>query len=150
LPNTISPSIPLLEPQCLFQPHEPPQHTSPVSQIPPHAWPHISTLLKAHAPLRSPQSRVQTLRISDFVGDSSLEGIVLGLVYTVPGPAAAEKELRSLDENGEVWGRGVGRAESGRRCLEEAVNRVEEGRMMEGVLQVPGRWRVAFLVYMVD
>jgi hypothetical protein len=71
-------------------------------------------------------------------------------VYTVPEPAAAGKELRSLDENGEVWGRGVGRAEACRRCLEEAVNQVEEGRMMEGVLQVQGRWRVAFLVYMVD
>ena len=44
----------------------------------------------------------------------------------------------------------MGRAEGGRRCLEEAVNQVEEGRMMEGVLQVQGRWRVAFLVYMVD
>jgi hypothetical protein len=71
-------------------------------------------------------------------------------VYTVPEPAAAGKELRSLDENGEVWERGVGRAEAGRWCLEEAVNQVEEGRMMEGVLQVQGRWRVAFLVYMVD
>jgi hypothetical protein len=71
-------------------------------------------------------------------------------VYTIPETAAVGKELRSVDENGEVWGRGAGRAEGGRRCLEEAVNQVEEGRMMEGVLQVQGRWRVAFLVYTVD
>jgi hypothetical protein len=84
------------------------------------------------------------------VGDSTLEGVVLGLVYTVSEPATAEKELRSWDGKNEVWGREMRREEGDKKCLEEAVDQVEEGRMMEGVLQVGGRWRIGFLVYMVD
>ncbi|PMD44168.1 hypothetical protein L207DRAFT_579122 [Hyaloscypha variabilis F] len=150
LPSTLSPTTPHTEPQCLFQPHQPPQSTSPESTIPSHAWSHIATLLKAHTPLTSPQSRVQTLRISELVGDSSLEGVVLGLVFTVSEPVAAEKELRSLNENEQAWGREMGREERDKMCLEAAVSQVEAERMMEGVLQVQSRWRVGFLVYMVD
>lgn len=77
---------------------------------------------------------------------------MLGLVYTVPEAGAADKELRSLDGsgNGEVWGREMGREEGDRRCLAEAVSQVEKERLMEGVLQVQGRWRVGFLVYTLD
>jgi hypothetical protein len=71
-------------------------------------------------------------------------------VYTVPEPAAAEKELRSLDGNGEASGRGVRREEGEKNCLENAASQVEAGRMMEGVLQFQGSRRVGFLVYMVD
>ena len=79
-----------------------------------------------------------------------MEGVVLGLVYTIPEPAAAEKELRSLSGDADVWGREMGREEGDKKCLEAAVSQVEAGRMMEGVLQVQSRWRVGFLVYMVD
>lgn len=78
-----------------------------------------------------------------------MEGVVLGLVYTIPEPAAAEKELRSLDENEQVRGRELRREESDKKCLEAAVSQVESGRMMEGVLQLQSRWRVGFLVYTV-
>jgi hypothetical protein len=140
------------EPQCLFAPHETPQRHPSASYIPPHAWRHISSLLASHTPLTSTESKVQTLRISDLVNDASLEGIGLGLVYTVPEAGAAGKELRSLDGsgNGEVWGREMGREEGDRRCLAQAVSQVEKERLMEGVLQVQGRWRVGFLVYMLD
>lgn len=140
------------EPQCLFAPHEPPQRTASASYIPPHAWRHISSLLASHTPLTTTQSKVQTLRVSDLINDASLEGLVLGLVYTVPEAGAADKELRSLDGsgNGEVWGREMGREEGDRRCLAEAVSQVEKERLMEGVLQVQGRWRVGFLVYTLD
>ena len=84
------------------------------------------------------------------MGDSSLEGVVLGLVFTVSEPVAAEKELRSLNENEQAWGREMGREERDKMCLEAAVSQVEAERMMEGVLQVQSRWRVGFLVYMVD
>ena len=73
-------------------------------------------------------------------------------MYTVPEAGAAGKELRSLDGsgNGEVWGREMGREEGDRRCLAQGVSQVEKERLMEGVLQVQGRWRVGFLVYMLD
>lgn len=73
-------------------------------------------------------------------------------MYTVPESGAAGKELRSLDGNGngEVWGKEMAGEEEKKRCLEEAISQVETNRMMEGVLQVPRRWRVGFLVYMVD
>jgi len=54
-------------------------------------------------------------------------------VYTVSKPAAAEKELRSLDGNGEVWGREIWREEGDKKCLEEAVSKVEQGRMEEAL-----------------
>lgn len=69
-------------------------------------------------------------------------------MYTVSETAAAEKELRSLDGTGNVEVRG--REEEDKGCLEEAVSHVAEDMMMEGQLQVEGRWRVGFLVYMVD
>jgi len=50
--------------------------------------------------------------------------------------------------------RGVvaGEGEQERRsCIEEAVRKVEEGRVMEGVLELDGRGgTVGFLVYRVD
>lgn len=73
-------------------------------------------------------------------------------MYTVSETAAAEKELRSLDGNGNVdlWGREAGREDGDQKCLEEAVSHIEANRMMEGQLQFQGKWRVGFLVYMVD
>lgn len=87
---------------------------------------------------------MQTLRLSDLTSDSSLEGIVLGLVYTVSEPTAREKELRDLKEME------VEKEEKDLLCLTEAVRMVEERRMMEGVLEVTGSGRVGFLVYRVD
>jgi len=91
---------------------------------------------------------VQTLRLSDLTSDSSLEGIVLGLVYTVSEPTAGEKELRDLKEV-EVEKENE-KEEKDLLCLTEAVRMVEERRLMEGVLEVTGKGRVGFLVYRVD
>jgi hypothetical protein len=89
---------------------------------------------------------VQTLRLSELTNDSSLEGVILGLVYTVSEPTAREKELRDLNEVKME----TEKEEKDLLCLKEAVRLVEERRMMEGVLEVTGKGRVGFLVYRVD
>jgi len=104
---------------------------------------------------------VQTLHLHDFTDDASLEGLVLGLVFSTGERESSEKELRSLPMQNspsegvkEMRRRGVvaGEGEQERRsCIEEAVRKVEEGRVMEGVLELDGRGgTVGFLVYRVD
>jgi len=145
-PSISKSNLPLSRLQCIFAPHQPSQNTASPSTIPSHAWSHITTLLTTYTPLTSPRSRVQTLRLSDLTSDSSLEGVVLGLVYTVSEPTVREKELRDLKE-AEVERE---KEEKDFSCLKEAARMVEEKRMMEGVLEVTGRGRVGFLVYRVD
>ncbi|PVH76239.1 hypothetical protein DL98DRAFT_465421 [Cadophora sp. DSE1049] len=110
---------------------------------------------------------VQTLHLRDFSDDASLEGLVLGLVFSTGERESSDKELRSLPVQSspsesakerevevEMRKRGVvnGEGEQERRsCIEEAVRKVEEGRVMEGVLELDGRGgTVGFLVYRVD
>jgi hypothetical protein len=86
--------------------------------------------------------------------DSSLESVVLGLVYTIPERPAGQKELRGLNGGSVIGGLG---GESRRmkerdeqKCLDDAMKSVETGRQMEGVLEMEGKGKVGFLVYRVD
>ncbi len=181
LVHSISPTSPpateLIHSTCAFAPHVPLRQTQSSFSIPPSAWPLIRTLLSSHIlpppPSSNPQlstssepqtspdnpspppvtqaalvthNSVQTLNLKDPSDDASLEGVVLGLVFSTGAREAAEKELRSIAAR-DMEG---GEAER-RTCVEEAVRKVEQGRTMEGVLELDGRGgTVGFLVYRVD
>ncbi|KAL5324442.1 hypothetical protein ACEPPN_008988 [Leptodophora sp. 'Broadleaf-Isolate-01'] len=106
-------------------------------------------------PLRN---SVQTLHLRDFTTDASLENLILGLVFSTGKPDASYKELRSLTTNpssSEMRKRTTSGGTNGERrswtCIEEAIRKVEEERVMEGVLELDGRGgTVGFLVYRVD
>lgn len=63
---------------------------------------------------------------------------MLGLVYTMP---EGRKELRALDEKRDL---------EDEKCVDEALESVESGRQMEGVLDIEGKGKVGFLVYRLD
>ncbi|KAH7407815.1 hypothetical protein BKA64DRAFT_775900 [Cadophora sp. MPI-SDFR-AT-0126] len=195
-PPTLPSSPSASQQTCAFTPHIPLRTTQSAFSIPASAWPLLRTLLTTHiipqAAFSPPtpssaqldavaaeqqqkpppeklilHNSVQTLHLRDFTDDASLEGLVLGLVFSTGDPDASEKELRSVsvpetvnDNDREAAvemrkrKRGVveGQGERERRgCIEEAVRRVEEGRVMEGVLELDGRGgTVGFLVYRVD
>ncbi|KAK0116724.1 hypothetical protein ONS96_012575 [Cadophora gregata f. sp. sojae] len=183
-PATLSSTAQDSQQTCAFTPHVPLRTTQSAFSIPDSAWPLLRTLLSTHiipesaslSPPSSPESQtqtqastqqdidqqefilhnsVQTLHLRDFTDDASLEGLVLGLVFSTGEQDASYKELRSLPESAqEVRKRGAvnGEGEQERRsCIEEAVRKVEEERVMEGVLELDGRGgTVGFLVYRVD
>jgi hypothetical protein len=94
---------------------------------------------------------VQTLRLAELTNDASLEGVVLGLVYTVPKNRSGSKELRGLRAGGVgLGGESRGKEEEEETCLESAMRSVEMKRQMEGVLEMEGKGKVGFLVYRVD
>ncbi|KAE8442268.1 hypothetical protein EG329_003528 [Mollisiaceae sp. DMI_Dod_QoI] len=174
-------------PQCAFHPQNylTPSHsishhpilnpnaipTNTYTNIPSHAWPHITSLLLSHStPLFSgpalARNSVQTLRLSSLSSDAALENIVLGMVFTAP-PSEEKFELRSVAEvvvREKVEGRvevemreelvgeeGLGMGEvDERKCVEEAIRGVEQSRQVEGELVMGGRGKVGFLVYRVD
>lgn len=169
-----SPPVPQqpLQETCSFKPHTPLRTTQSAFSIPQSAWPLLQTLLNTHIipqiatpspptssssdpsppspPIQQQQQRplhdsVQTLPLRSFSDDASLEGLVLGLVFsTGEEKDASYKELRSLSPPKDA------EAEK-RSCIEDAVRKVEEGRVMEGVLELDGRGgTVGFLVYRVD
>jgi hypothetical protein len=97
-----------------------------------------------------------------LTSDASLEGVVLGLVFSPPENSAADKELRSLSHRKARKGKGKGRGKKvGEKetqgtmgdegnCLAQAIKHVEEARQMEGVFDIEGKGSVGFLVYRVD
>ncbi|KAF8851929.1 hypothetical protein BDZ45DRAFT_130564 [Acephala macrosclerotiorum] len=170
----LNPSAPLAAappseaPQCVFHPHnhlthdlpQRPMNPAAYSNIPTHAWPHISSLLLSHSnslTTGSPMVRnnVQTLRLSSLTNDISLESVVVGLVFTAPeNSPAAGHELRSLPLKGEsrvgMKEELVGEGEAGRKCVEEAIRNVESAKQVEGVLEMSGRGKFGYLVYRTD
>jgi len=155
----------ITQPQCLFTPHQPSQQSQNPSSIPSSAWPHIQSLLRSHTaslPSQPFANLVETLRPSSLTSDASLEGVVLGLVFSPPENSAADKELRSLSHRkgrkgkGKRKGKKVGEKETQGtmddegNCLMQAIKHVEEARQMEGVLDIEGKGSVGFLVYRVD
>ncbi|KAH7356584.1 hypothetical protein BKA65DRAFT_210213 [Rhexocercosporidium sp. MPI-PUGE-AT-0058] len=166
---------------CAFSPHLPLRTTQSSFSIPESAWPLLQTLLTTHiipqaAPASPPSSTppstpsspgtqpeeqqqqklitknsVLTLPLRDFTTDASLENLILGLVFsTGEQEDASYKELRSLPE---ISRRAQEEEERSRSwaCVEEAIRKVEEERVMEGVLGLDGRGgTVGFLVYRVD
>lgn len=101
---------------------------------------------------------MKTLRLSALTSDASLEGVVLGLVFSPPENSAGDKELRSLSHRKARKGKGKKVAEKETQgtmdgegnCLAQAIKHVEEARQMEGVLEIEGKGSVGFLVYRVD
>jgi len=105
---------------------------------------------------------VKTLRLSALTSDASLEGVVLGLVFSPPENSAGDKELRSLSHRKARKGKGKGKGkkvaeketqgimDDEGNCLAQAIKHVEEARQMEGVLEIEGKGSVGFLVYRVD
>jgi hypothetical protein len=103
---------------------------------------------------------VKTLRLSALTSDASLEGVVLGLVFSPPENSAGDKELRSLSHRKARKGKGKGKKVAEKEthgtmddegnCLAQAIRHVEEARQMEGVLEIEGKGSVGFLVYRVD
>ncbi|KUJ11929.1 uncharacterized protein LY89DRAFT_673735 [Mollisia scopiformis] len=153
------------QPQCAFHPHNHLTHEisqrpitpSSYTNIPSHAWPHISSLLLSHSssltsgpPLA--KNSVQTLRLSSLTNDVTLESVVLGLVFTAPENEVGNLELRDLSSNKmaeELVGEMQEEGEE-RKCVQDAVRRVEGERQVEGVLEMSGRGKMGFLVYRVD
>ncbi len=110
---------------------------------------------------------MHTLRLKDIVDDVSLEGVVVGLVYTAPDPSDRELELRDEEPKAQrstssssdlqrFKSRGPEDEEAGgqaaKKCLSEAILAVHRERVMEGVLELPGGkgGKVGFLVYRID
>ena len=109
---------------------------------------------------------MKTLRLSALTSDASLEGVVLGLVFSPPENSAGDKELRSLSHRKARKGKGKGKGKvKGKKvaekatqgimddegnCLAQAIKHVEEARQMEGVFEIEGKGSVGFLVYRVD
>jgi hypothetical protein len=93
-----------------------------------------------------------------LTSDASLEGVVLGLVFSPPENSAGDKELRSLSRHRARKGKGKkagekesqGRVDEEGTCLDQAIKHVEDTRQMEGVLEIEGKGSVGFLVYRVD
>jgi hypothetical protein len=106
---------------------------------------------------------MQTIDLGATFAEGTLEGVVLGVVYTakdqyvsqapVPGTGAVVGQGKELS----VEGREEGKREEARDqspaktlgCLESAVRKVGERRQMEGVLEFE-KGRVSFLVYRID
>ncbi|XMA13185.1 hypothetical protein WAI453_005976 [Rhynchosporium graminicola] len=146
-------------PTCAFSPHLPLRNTPSAYSVPETAWPLLATLLSTQiltppststatpdieVPLPTIQDSVQTLYFRSFTTDESLEGLVLGLVFSAGTGTSSDRELRrSLPSTASE--------EERRSCVEEAIRKVESGRVMEGVLEVDGRGgTVGFLLYRVD
>ncbi|CZT01829.1 uncharacterized protein RAG0_09261 [Rhynchosporium agropyri] len=164
--STSSPSTKALDtlppppanPTCAFSPHLPLRTTPSAYSVPETAWPLLATLLSTQilppststatpdieVPLPTIQDSVQTLYFRSFTTDESLEGLVLGLVFSAGTGTSSDRELRrSLPSTASE--------EERRSCVEEAIRKVESGRVMEGVLEVDGRGgTVGFLLYRVD
>ena len=99
-----------------------------------------------------------------MTSDASLEGIILGLVFSPPQGSAADKELRSLSHRKAWKGKRKGKGKGGKvgekeiqgtkeveeNCLAQAIKHVGEARQMEGVFDIEGKGSVGFLVYRVD
>jgi hypothetical protein len=86
---------------------------------------------------------MQTLNLGHLQNDATLEGVVLGIVYSTESEEAGRQDLR-VKRDGEREG------EQRSACVRKAVDEVEEKRLMEGVMEVEGGGRVSFLVYRVD
>jgi len=84
---------------------------------------------------------MQTLNLGLLQNDATLEGVVLGIVYSTENEDAGRQDLR-VKRDGEEDQRGA--------CVKKAVDEVEEKRLMEGVMDVEGGGKVSFLVYRVD
>jgi hypothetical protein len=115
---------------------------------------------------------MQTIDLGATFVDDTLEGVVLGIVYTAsqapdpPRNSDSTIEEQGVREAGDERGRPVfvGDVKEGRKggfsdeneskgkilgCFEHAARKVGERRQMEGVLEF-GWGRVSFLVYRID
>jgi hypothetical protein len=89
---------------------------------------------------------MQTLDLSRKIDDASLEGVLLGLVFTSKQRFSGKQrplsaELGKENENE----KGYGELE----CFDEAIRKVEEQRLMEGMIEF-AQGKLSFLLYRVD
>lgn len=84
---------------------------------------------------------MQSLNLGLLNGDASLEGVVLGIVYSKEEESEERQDLK------------VRRTYEGHQrtaCVAKAVGEVEKRRFMDGVMDGVDGGKVIFLVYSVD
>jgi hypothetical protein len=139
------------------------------ASIPITAWPHISSILAKIT--TDKQNTMQTWDLGRALSDATLEGIMLGVVYSsTPAPAVAgnggdARVMVKAKVEESTTGAKKGTPNSfeleankrfTRECVDGAVQEVESRQQMEGVMDLAadgtgnGGARVSFLVYRVD
>jgi hypothetical protein len=161
-------STPPADPQAVLRDGPISDKATSSASIPTSAWPHISSILAKLT--TDKQNIMQTWDLGRALSDATLEGIMLGVVYSpAPAPAVAGKGENSrvkvkarLEEGASIPKSPMNGMEFEtnkrfrRECVEGAVQEVETRQQMEGVMDVAadetgnGGARVSFLVYRVD
>lgn len=94
---------------------------------------------------------MQTLDLGHKINDASLEGVLLGLVFTSRQDSPiirGQRPLRSIEAEPEIEKQEERRARE-LECLDEAIRNVGKSRQMEGMIEFP-QGRLSFLLYRVD